>query len=236
MKCFSVLAVCIVVLAVACSCNALYHFKQKLPNYCDLKATINMYNNDDPAHYLSIVASAHGTLFYYTYSFCETSSSKCTLSSTYVIRPDLAKPNMAAKMFLADSQKICQSEDLDKERAPHSWDIIDGYFVNREAAVFRGKKCYKFYNETDSPHYFADDSTGTLYGYRSEGMDYVYSFSSESHSPSNFAFKPTEQPNCDKSVYTVPDQNTYNHACDKAPKASFLFQHIPFMMKMMKKH
>jgi len=236
MICKSFVSVCVAVLAVACCCNGLYHFKQKLPNYCDLRIVEYVYNDNYPNEYLMINVSAHGTFFLYTKSVCEEKASKCFFDSLCVIRPDLAEPDMSAKAFYADAEGHCAYQDVRKKDAPHSYDIFEANFVYREPAVYHGKKCFKYYNNTKSEQYFADDTTGTLYGYTMDDMDSILVYSTGSSSPSDYALNPKEYPECAKSVFTLPEQKSYDHACDNAPKVGFLFRQLPFMTQMMKKH
>jgi len=238
MTCRTFVSICVALFAVVCCCNGLYHFKQKLPDYCDLKKTSTLYSKGIPDEYFVVNISAHGSFVSYTSYTCQTNSSQCVRESVFLYRPDLVPSTLGARYFRAYESGNCYAEDVKKNDVPHSYDIYERDFVYREAAVFRGKKCFKFYNRTYSIQIFGDDTTGALYGARYQDTDLTYVFAKESHSPSDYAFKPQEHPDCNKTAYTIPDQNKFKHACDNIPKGVHILELPPMMemMKMMIKH
>jgi len=82
--------------------------------------------------------------------------------------------------------------------------------------VFRGIKCYKYYNNSGDDLVFGDDTTGAFYGRRTkDGYDFVYQYKAESYTPQRFAFDSSSQSSCPSTSFQVPTNQAWDASCKK---------------------
>lgn len=233
MKTFSLLSVCIVVLAVAYCCNGLYHFKQRLLSTCDLDVSTLIYSSEKPEYFGMIDCTVHGAFVRGGVWKCKSNSSgECEREISFLYRPDLAPdPKKYEVEFYSLSKHECDIR-LGRQDQPgvgHGVLIpYEDYFENREPDTFHGIKCFKYYNSTGKykTYIFANETSGTLYGdraYLEKGgyEDEVYSYKTQPFSRSVFTFSEKLEPSCDKTSYQLPYEDIFDHACDAVPSRRF---------------
>jgi len=209
-----------IVVAIACSCDALYHLVYKDPDWCDYTAKITSFSDTDPDHYDIEINFVHGDFFSSVTSTYNTQGKRTFIDFT-LYRPDLAGTGHEARRFLVFpvvAHFACYEALVDY--IPDHRKNIDEYFQYREYANFRGIKCFKYYNNSSYIAY-GDDTTNAYYGYRTvngtKAYDFIISTGPASSSPDQFAYdlKNFTFALCPKPAGTAPDQKVWDATCSK---------------------
>jgi len=234
LKMNKVLCVGVMILVAACSCNALYYFKQKSLDYCDVSVTFYA-QFVNSSNIISGVGKAHGDFVFGNISKCSIETGKCDVSNYYLIRPDLADSQSNTKFFnmtaISRTAFDCDVSDFPLEDTPEIRIHVEGYFERREEAVFHGIKCFKFsqssypYSSESSsgqievqPDVYGDDATGELFGVSYEGShDIVLKFSTPSFEPSEFTFRGIHD--CSYGCMDDPDKVFWKQTCKRYPSS-----------------
>ena len=215
------IAVSLVVAALALHASALYHFKQKTLGVCDQKVLI-VTTTPDPNEHMQLKLSTHGLLVRQTVETCTAGS--CQLSVEQLYRPDLAGYLHLAKEFawspatdrLGDPAQ-CMTIQVDDGEVPDMYTPVEGEFENREIALFRGIKCFKYSDPDSDDALFGDDATGALYGMQIDDTVYAYNITPAKHTPATFTFNSTGMPECEPDSFKEPLREAYEKQCENLP-------------------
>ena len=200
----------LVLCALACSTNALYHFSVNLPDPCDILLEGVMLSGDTKT---VGTVRVHGT-------FIELSGKMIMpempeIETHQLVRPDTAEPGKTAKVygwtpFSCDSSQIENSMDL--------FSMAELDYTNKESADFHGIKCTVIYNATDPDEmrYYVDEKTRILYGITAYETDVYFKYTKATdNSPEKFAFDKKAQPSCEDEAYVPPTADAYVAACKR---------------------
>jgi len=211
----SLCIVSIIVFTIVCCVNGSYHLKQILPDPCDLRIIETVFG--EAGEYQILNASFHGTYSRIDVYNCKNDTNKCSLSVVYLYRPDLTELRSSkARKFDWYPYPYCRDNDVN---SVPTYRAYDAYFESREPTVFHGIKCFKFSNYSSSITVYGDDTTGTVVGANAGNADFLYEYTREPHTLSDFAFSLKGEPACKSPAYTLSDMKNFTNACKDIPKS-----------------
>jgi len=179
----------IFIVLIACTCHAIYHLKQITP-YCDAEYSLHHYTWENDRHFW-INITAHG--YYMDQKEYKCWTDGCKLSKRMLIRPDYVEPGYDAGYFV-ENVNLCPAGQAFIYHIYNPFSFFEDWFQYREPAVYQGKNCFKYYNDTTWTNLVAygNDETNEVFYYEmKEDVEVTHYFPTVipvRHSPIDFTF------------------------------------------------